>query len=445
MVRRVVVLFLVLILAAIAIFIAVSWRAQIAPIEPPARSAFDAALISRGASLAAIGDCVACHTAPEGKAYAGGLPLKTQFGTIYGTNITPDPETGIGRWSYAAFARAMREGVDREGRHLYPAFPYDHFTIVTDDDLQAIYAFLMTREPVRAERPRNDLAFPLNIRTLVSGWKILYLDQRPFRPEPAHGPEWNRGAYLVQGLGHCGACHTPRNFLGAERKRAYLAGGEAEGWHAPALNSDSRAPVPWTAEALYAYLRNGASERHEVAAGPMAPVVHNLSGVPEQEVRAIATYIASLMGAPDAERQRRSEWALARARGGETTPAGQVASGKDDAKMQMGGALYAASCAVCHGSPQRPSGAPASEALHLALSTSVALPSPGNLIRIILQGMAPPDGERGPMMPGFSGALTDEQVASLVGYLRATYTDRPEWPNVEREVRRVRQNLAQGH
>jgi mono/diheme cytochrome c family protein len=445
MASRILFAFLILFLAAVAVFIAISWRAEIASVEPPPTGSFDAALVSRGAALAAIGDCVACHTAAGGRAYAGGFPLQTPFGTIHGTNITPDPDTGIGRWSPAAFVRAMREGVDREGRHLYPAFPYDHFTLVSDEDLNALYAFLMTREPVRAERPRNDVVFPLDIRMLVSGWKLLFFEQQAFRPDPSQSAEWNRGAYLAQGLGHCGACHTPRNFLGAEKKREFLAGGEAEGWHAPAIDATSRAPMPWTADTLYRYLRYGASATHEVAAGPMAPVVHNLGSVPEEEVRAIATYIAAVIGAPDADRQRRGEWALARARGGGASIEPQADAGRaaTDTSVKIGGVIYSATCAVCHGAAERPPGSPSGEALHLALSTSVALPSPGNLIRIILQGMAPPDGERGPFMPGFHGALTDEQVAALVTYLRATYTDRPEWPSVAREVRKARQNLAE--
>ena len=444
MARRIFITLLLLILAAAAVFIAVSWRVEIAPVEPPERSSFDGALVARGATLAAIGDCAACHTAAGGKAYAGGYPLHTPFGTIHGTNITPDADTGIGRWSQAAFVRAMREGVDRRGRHLYPAFPYNHFTLMGDEDLGALYAFMMTREPVRAERRQNDVVFPLDIRMLISGWKLLYLDRQAFRPSPEQSAEWNRGAYLVHGPGHCGACHTPRNFLGAEQARAFLSGGAAEGWHAPAIDASSRAPVPWTAETLYRYLRYGASEMHEVAAGPMAPVVHNLGSVPEQEVRAIATYIASIVGTADAERARRGEWALARARGGATTvepQAGAARAASDD--VQIGSVIYSSTCAVCHGAAARPPGSPSGEALHLALSTSIALPEPGNLIRIILQGMAPPDGEAGPYMPGFHGALTDEQVASLVTYLRATYTDRAEWQGVAREVRRTRQSLAE--
>jgi mono/diheme cytochrome c family protein len=448
MARRILLVFLIVLVIAGIAFAAYAWRTEIAPIEPPPRSSFDTALINRGAQLAAVGDCLACHTAPEGRPYAGGFALRTQFGTIYGTNVTPDPDTGIGRWSYAAFARALREGVDRQGRHLYPAFPYDHYTLLGDEDIQALYAFMMTREPVRAQPPANELTFPLNIRALVAGWKLLYLDQRPYRADSGRNEEWNRGAYLTQGLGHCGACHTPRNTLGAEKQKLFLAGGEAEGWHAPPLNAGSRAPVPWTSDSLFRYLRHGTDEQHEVAAGPMTPVVHNLRDVPESEVRAIATYVASVMGAPDAERQKRAAAVLAMARAASAAGADSVPEpekqpqASSDAVAQSGAALYAGSCAICHGAAQRAAGAPSADALHLSLSSSVSLGTPGNLIRIVLQGMAPPDGERGSFMPGFSGAYTDAQIAAIATYLRATYTDRPAWKDVERDVRKQRQQLA---
>ena len=447
MTRRTRIDFLFVFVVAIAVYLALAWRSEIEPVEPPKR--FEPEQVARGANLAAIGDCVSCHTAPGGKPYAGGFPLRTMYGVIYGSNITPETETGIGHWSQAAFVRAMREGVSRDGRHLYPAFPYDHFTHATDDDLHALYAFVMTREPVNAHLPANDLVFPFNIRVLLAGWKMAFLDRRTYGPDPSQSPEWNRGGYLAEGLAHCGACHTPRNFFGAARKRHHFMGGEAEGWHAPALNAASRAPVPWTQESLFQYLRYGAAERNEIAAGPMAAVVHNLAAASEQDVRAIATYIASLMGAPDEARRNRAEHALATARdnvGAADIEAqrGQPQGGDDDA-IQVGGAIYAGTCALCHGSASRSIGTPSAEALPLALSTSVTLHSPRNLIRIILQGISSPDGERGPFMPGYYGALTDEQVAALVTYLRAAYTDRPGWPHVKREVRRVRQQLARNH
>jgi mono/diheme cytochrome c family protein len=237
--------------------ICLSREPAIDPVDSDRKVDFDSSLIQQGANLAALGDCSTCHTAPSGEAFAGGFPLPTPFGTIYSTNITPDPETGIGRWSEAAFQRAMRRGVDRDGRHLYPAFPYDHFTLVSDEDNKALYAFLMTRQPVRAPARANKLPFPLNIRPVLAGWKLLFLRDGPFKPDPAHDSVWNRGAYLAQGIGHCGACHTPRNFLGAEKTGQFFTGGEAEGWHAFAINAATYSPIPWNAASLKVYLRQG--------------------------------------------------------------------------------------------------------------------------------------------------------------------------------------------
>src|SRR3954465_1834594 len=256
---------------------AIVWRPAIAAVEPPGPLAFDAALVKRGRELAAIGNCADCHTLRGGRNFAGGLPVPTPFGTIFSSNITPDAETGIGRWSEAAFRRAMRSGVNRRGQHLYPTFPYDHFTNVSDEDDRALYAFLMTRQPVRAPAHENQLTFPFNQRVAIAGWKFLFLRHDTYRPDPRQSADWNRGRYLVEGLAHCGACHTPRNFLAAEKRRQPLAGGEIEAWHAPALPQASPAPVAWTTEALTTYLRRGRDEMHGAAAGPMARVVENLA------------------------------------------------------------------------------------------------------------------------------------------------------------------------
>ena len=223
---------------------AVAWRPAIAAIDPPAPQSFAPDLIKRGRELAAIGNCNDCHTVRGGKNFAGGLPVPTPFGTIFSSNITPDAETGIGRWSEAAFRRAMRSGVNREGQHLYPTFPYDHFTNVSDEDDRALYAFLMTRQPVRAAARENQLSFPFNQRIAIAGWKLLFLRHDTYQPDSKQSAEWNRGAYLVEGLAHCGACHTPRNALGAERTRAAFAGGDVDDWHAYAINGQSPAPVP---------------------------------------------------------------------------------------------------------------------------------------------------------------------------------------------------------
>lgn len=414
----------------------------IAPIDPPARSSFDPQLLTRGAQLAAIGNCNACHTAPGGKPYAGGRALKTPFGTIYGTNITPDPETGIGRWSEAAFSRAMREGLDRQGRHLYPAFPYDHFTKLNDEDVMSIYAFIMTRDPVRAETPPNALSFPFNIRALIGVWKRLFFERGVWQPDAGQSAEWNRGAYLADGLGHCGACHTPRNALGAEKKKEFFAGGEAEGWHAPALNARSPSPVPWTAASLYAYLRTGVDELHAVPAGPMAPVVHNLAAAPERDVRAIATYVASVIGPPTPERQSQARQLLAQEKRREISAA-RVDTGTPKTLGETapdGAAIYAGACGICHDSGRATS---SGGALQLALSIAVALPTPRNLIYIIQQGIMPPEHEPGRFMPGFDGALTSEQMAALVAYIRTDLGKAPAWQNVHAEVNKVMQERRQ--
>ena len=207
----------------------------------------------------------------------------------------------------------MQSGVNRDGQHLYPTFPYDHFTHVSDDDDRALYAYLMTRQPVRAPARDNDLAFPFNQRIAVAGWKLLFLRHGTYQPDSTKSAEWNRGAYLVEGLAHCGACHTPRNALGAEKTQASFAGGDVDNWHAYAINGQSPAPVPWDADALFRYLRHGWHPDHGVARGPMAEVVSNLSEVPESDVRAIATYMAGVFGAPTPERKRRGDEVLAQA------------------------------------------------------------------------------------------------------------------------------------
>ena len=379
---------------------------------------FSREVVAKGAELAHLGNCMGCHTADGGKPYAGGTPIKTPFGTIYGTNITPEANTGIGRWSQDAFTRAMREGVDRDGRNLYPAFPYDHFTKLADDDIAALYAFLMTREPVRQENRANRVPIP---RAFIGVWKSRYLERGAYQPVADRSGEWNRGAYLVLGLGHCGACHTPRNAMGAERKDAPFAGGEVEGWHAPALNSASPSPVPWTLDALHEYLRHGMADLHAMSAGPMAEVVHDLAQVNEADVRAIATYIVSLDTRGDAERNRARETALARARA---------------SKAVQGNAVYDGSCADCHSRGRGCEGG----ALELPLGTALTIPTARNLAYIIRDGIVPPEGERGAWMPAFAGALTDQQLTDLLIYLRAL-SGQPAWPNVAADVREI----SRGH
>jgi mono/diheme cytochrome c family protein len=426
-----------ILLAGIATFAVLAWHPALPPVEASSRPAFDAALIARGAQLSLIGNCISCHTKPGGAPYAGGRPMATQFGVIHATNITPDAETGIGRWSEAAFLRSMHQGVRRDGAHLYPAFPYDHFTKVSADDVGAIYAFLMTRQPVRAEAPPNELPFPLNVRPLIAGWKLLFFRPGEFKPDPARSAELNRGAYLVDGLAHCGACHTPRNALGAEQRGGYLAGGESEDWHAPALNAASPAPTPWTSQQLLTYLRRGFVGAHGVAAGPMQPVVDNLAEVAEQDIKAIAAYVGSILGPGTAERPvtveeliaRLGRGPLARAEDASTTGSTDRASGADGAQ------LYAGACALCH----EPTGQQFSaHGIHPALSKLVTMPDARNLLHVILEGIEPPAGTPAAFMPGFADALTDPQIATLARYLRATFSNQPEWRDLENQVRKMR-------
>ncbi|QPF84711.1 cytochrome c [Bradyrhizobium genosp. L] len=406
----------VLVVGAAAGF-AVVWRPQIAAEAPPRPDSFDPAIVKRGRDLAAIGNCNTCHTAQGGN-YAGGLPVPTPFGTIFSSNITPDAETGIGRWSEDAFVRAMRSGVSRDGHHLYPTFPYDHFTNVSEADDRALYAFLMTRQAVHASPPPNSLSFPFSQRPLIAGWKLLYLRSANLRADASKSAEWNRGAYLVEGLAHCGACHTPRNALGAERLSAQFSGGDVDHWHAYALNDASHAPVRWNADALYAYLRHGWQPDHGTARGPMAEVASNLSDVDDSDVRAIAVYMADISGT-----------------GPDRAPPAKVADApSSDASQTAGAAVYAAACASCHeGQRSLPYGG-----VNLAVSTAVASPDPRNLVNILLSGVAAVPGERGPIMPGFAASMDDTQIAALLNYLREHFGKRPAWGDLDKIVREAR-------
>ena len=374
---------------------------------PPAR--FDAATISQGARLAAMGNCVSCHTAPDGKPFAGGYALKTQFGTVHGTNITPDPETGIGRWTLDNFTRALREGLSPEGHHYYPAFPYDYFTRLSDEDVAALYAFVMTREAIRADTPANHMLVP---RAAVAIWKSKYFEPGRFRPDPSHDARWNRGAYLAESLAHCSACHTPRTALGGEKRDQYMAGGEAGGWHAPALNRDSPSPRAWNERSLMNYLSTGLTDGHAITAGPMAGVVHNLAYASRDDVGAVSHYVVFLMqGAKEST----------------ASPAANAAR-----EHTRGAAIYAGACADCHDRGRSAEGG----ALELRDAIALALPTPSNLIHIVRDGIIPREHDAQPWMPAFSGALTAEQTTELVQYLRSM-SGKPPWPDVAAEVRRI--------
>jgi mono/diheme cytochrome c family protein len=425
--------FVAAVLAVVGLAIWAAREPSIAEIPTPQASSFDKATIARGATLVVMGDCAECHTAAGGEPLAGGYPLPTPFGTIYGSNITPDPQTGIGRWSEAAFARAMRQGISRDGSYLYPAFPYPHFTLVSDQDIQAIYAFLMTRPPVHNAVPAPQLPFPLNIRLAMAGWNLLFFEPGRFKPVSGRSEAWNRGAYIAEGLGHCGACHTPLNLLGAEIRQKQYAGGAAEGWDAPALNAASPAPVPWTEQQLQAYFKTGFAADHGMAAGPMMGVTDDLRNLPEADVAALATYIASLAPAVSA-----TDTAAANAAAEKT--AYQVTTAQtmeQKGPATTGEAVFASVCASCHfeGGSQ-----PFTRPVPLALSSVVNAETPRNLIQIVMDGIEPPPGARGHWMPPFGAALTDQQIEQVANYVRSHFSSKPAWSDTAKAVEQIRKD-----
>ena len=406
--------------------LALPMRAAIDPIAPPDPATWSAATIERGRLIAAAGDCAVCHTTPEGAVNAGGLALETPFGIIHTSNITPDSETGIGTWSYTAFERAMRQGVGRDGRNLYPAFPYTAYAKITDADMQALYAYLMAQPPVRAKTPANSMAFPFNLRPLLAGWNLMFHRPGTYRPDPTQSTQWNRGAYLVEGLGHCGACHTPRNVMGAEKTgKAKFAGAMVDHWEAPPLTALSHAPVPWGENDLFEYLRTGFSPLHGVAAGPMAPVVSELGHLPDSDIRAIATYLASFNTAAAEPAAILAAKAEAASR--------QAARSQTDAAAR----LFEGACAACHQIGKGPDfyGVKPS----LALNSNLHSSHPDNLIQVILNGIqSPAKGELG-YMPGYRASLNDRQITDLVRHMRARFApDQPAWSGIEATVARLR-------
>ncbi len=400
---------MVLVLLAGLGFVFYSWRPAIDIIDPPLASSFPSELVERGRMLSGAGNCAACHTVEGGGDYAGGLAIRSDFGTIYSTNITPEPDTGIGRWSERAFFRAMREGVRRDGAHLFPAFPFDHFTRLHDADLSALYAYLMSRPRVKAASPDNTLPFPLNVRLLQAGWKLLFFDEGALEPQPDRGEAWNRGAYLAEGLAHCGACHSPRNALGAESTgKEQYAGAVINGWYAPALTAVNASPLPWTQEELFDFLRTGATLLHGVAAGPMSEVVHRgLAHLSDADVQALAAYFAELANAPG----RISDDEIMAAMTPQTGPT-------RFAEDEEGARLYASACAACH--YNRP-GAPLTTRPEMALNSAVTGPDPATFIRIVDQGIGTTDGHPAAYMHGYSRALKDREIVAIAAYLRRAY------------------------
>jgi nicotinate dehydrogenase subunit B len=380
-------------------------------IARPDPAAFSTATIERGRLAAAAGGCNTCHVSDDGTPFAGGKAFETPFGTVRAANITPDAKAGIGAWSYPAFERAMRQGIHRDGSHLYPVHPYTSFVNTDEADLQAIYAYLMAGTPSPNRPPESKLAFPFNIRGLMAGWNTLFLRQTTV-VDQTRSAAWNRGAYLVESLGHCSACHTERNPLGAELTgAAHLAGGFADGWEAPAILGKAKGPVGWTETALYDYLRDGHSKDHGSANGPMADVIRSLSALPDDDIRAMATYLAADLSEPVAAEQKQS--ALDAAEQAKTAAA---------LAEPEGARLFEGACTACHAD-----GTPLAS---LALNSAIHSDRPDNVLQTILNGAEAPvrlarqaslEDAEVMSMPSFRESLSDRQIADLASYLRARF------------------------
>ncbi|SFA75856.1 Cytochrome c, mono-and diheme variants [Collimonas sp. OK607] len=379
----------------------------------------NADLVKRGEYLATAGDCIACHTAPGRKSMAGGLSLPTPLGPIVSTNITPSKTYGIGNYTLEQFSDALRKGIRADGRHLYPAMPYTSYAKVTDDDVQALYAYFMQAvAPVDAAAPATALPFPFNIRLSMAGWNLLFLDKQPFTPDAGKSAEWNRGAYLTLGLAHCSTCHTPRNMLMAENLSRELGGGEVGVWHAPNITSDATSGIGgWSEQEIVDYMHVGHTANKAQAAGPMAEAVDNsLRHLSDGDLRAIATYLKSVPAQHDAADTRATyAWGAA---ADDLNSIRGVALPTDPNQM-TGPQLYDAQCATCHqarGQGSFDGGLPP-----LFHNTALGRTNTNNLVMVVLEGIQRKTESSEVVMPGFKKELSDQQIATLGNYLTRNF------------------------
>jgi len=370
-----------------------------------------AALVKQGEYLARAGDCIACHTVRGGKEFAGGLPMATPFGTMFTPNITPDDQYGIGKWTSDDFYRAMHTGRSKDGSLLYPGFPFTSYTKVTRADSDAIYAYLRSVPPVAVPSRPHELRFPFNNRNLLIGWRTLFFSEGEYKPDPTKSVEWNRGAYLVEGLGHCAMCHTSINAMGGPVSSAAFAGGliPLQNWYAPSLTSNRETGLGgWDIKEIVELLRTGVSTRGAVY-GPMSAVVqHSLQETSLSDLTAMATYLKSI------------------AQTGEPPEVPQVRTtvAQTDAMLAAGAKLYEKHCADCH----QPKGEGVPRVYPpLANNQSIAMALPINAIRIVLNGGFPPSTEGNPRpygMPPFAYDLNDDEVAAVVTFIRQSWGNR---------------------
>ncbi len=379
-------------------------------LAPAARAQNATDTVTRGEYLARVGDCIACHTAPEGHIFAGGRAMPTPFGTLYSSNITPDPETGIGKWTADDFYKTMHTGRFPDGGLIYPAMPFASYTKVTRSDSDAIFAFLKTIPPVRQPNRPHDLRFPYDNRQLILGWRTLFFSEGEFQPNPTKSAEWNRGAYLVEGLGHCGMCHSPINALGGTSPSQAFKGGliPMQDWYAPSLTSNREAGLgEWSIKDITDLLQTGVSARG-VVYGPMAEVVHNsLQYLSDEDAHAMAVYLKSIAEPSPSP-----------------PPTSLVPGSEASLLMSLGKTVYDAHCATCHGAQgegKPPHWPP------LAGNQSIGMESAVNPIRMVLNGGYPPGTKGNPRpygMPPFAGVLSDNEVAAVVTYIRTSWGNR---------------------
>jgi mono/diheme cytochrome c family protein len=381
-------------------------------------------VIAKGEYLARAGDCVACHSQPGGKEFAGGRAMPTPFGNLYVPNITPDDQTGIGAWTPDEFYRMMHNGVSRDGTLLYPAMPFASYTKVTREDSDAIYAYLMSVPPVQQKNRPHELRFPFNKRELLIGWRALYFNEGEYKSDPSQTAQWNRGAYLVLGLGHCAMCHTTINRLGGSSESKAFEGGMIpnQNWYAPSLTSNREAGLGnWSIKDIKDLLQIGVSHRATVY-GPMAEVTYNsLQYLSDEDVEAMAVYLKALP-------QRDSE-----------PPPTSQARLVAPKVIELGRKVYVQQCAMCHGDSGKgsPPGLPP-----LAGNQSITMSSPVNSIRMVLNGGYAPGTRKNPRpygMPPFNHILNDEEAAAVVTYIRVAWDNSgtPVSPAQVNELRKI--------
>ena len=417
----------------VCVFVFIFLPKEIETIDFPKPIKFSDSQIERGFTLSMLGNCSSCHTKEGGDSYAGGKAIKTDFGIIYSSNITFDPNAGIGGWSLEAFKRAMTQGINREGKHLYPAFPYDRFKNINDNDLEALYAYLSSEVMHSNYKPQETkLSFPWNLRFGLYFWKKLFLDKSKWKKDLNMDEEWNLGSYLVEGIAHCGSCHSPRNFLGAEKKGELMyTGGLSGDWFSPNLKLLS-SNYKYHKYSLVDYLIDGWDESLGIASGPMTKVVNNLYDIDEDYIFAIAKYINSLNKENLLNSTLKSEkksFVIDHLQWGH--PNEPPLNGS--IQFLKGAEVFKKNCSTCHKYN--------SKASMNGFVNVIKQPEPNNLIQVILEGINnPPFGSPDRQMPSRHFQVDNKQLVSLLVFLRKRYSFQDEWKNLEQKVSEFRSN-----